>query len=228
MKRKSERRLGFAADRRPDLASAIASWNNGDAYRDGSLRLLVDKGFVEHSVRPSGRGWVPTPAGIRAGLRTDHLNETREAGGRHVADFNTLADLIRHAGEEGATHVFVAGSKTEIYFPRDDGQYDEAKVFRQNGYWHLSAPSDRKAIHRLPADAAPVGEIGRRGIVRDYEAIDRRDRVIAGPFKTYGDAKDAAGPAGAVRFVPKKKAPTARETRSAHTPSPIRRRAKRR
>ena len=43
-----------------------------------------------------------------------------------------------------------------------------------------------------------------RPMVRDYEAIDSRARRIAGPFKTYGDAKQAAGPAGTVKFVPSK------------------------
>lgn len=37
--------------------------------------------------------------------------------------------------------------------------------------------------------------------VRDYEAVDSRDRRIAGPFKNYGDAKRAAGPGGHVKYV---------------------------
>jgi len=37
--------------------------------------------------------------------------------------------------------------------------------------------------------------------VRDYEAVDGRDRRIAGPFKSYGDAKHAAGPGGHVKYV---------------------------
>jgi hypothetical protein len=43
-----------------------------------------------------------------------------------------------------------------------------------------------------------------RGItraVRDYIAVDRRGKTIAGPFKTYGPAKDAAGTAGTVQYV---------------------------
>lgn len=48
--------------------------------------------------------------------------------------------------------------------------------------------------------------------VRDYAAIDSRDRVIAGPFKHYSDAKDKAGPGGHVKFIPKGGArPAARE-----------------
>ena len=42
--------------------------------------------------------------------------------------------------------------------------------------------------------------------VRDYEAVDNRDRRIAGPFKHYGDAKTAAGPGGHVKYVRPRKA----------------------
>lgn len=56
---------------------------------------------------------------------------------------------------------------------------------------------------------APAHESRR---VRDYAAIDSRDRVIAGPFKHYSDAKDKAGPGGHVKFIPKGGArPAARE-----------------
>jgi hypothetical protein len=37
--------------------------------------------------------------------------------------------------------------------------------------------------------------------VRDYIAVDRRGHTIAGPFKSYSDAKHAAGTAGVVQFV---------------------------
>jgi hypothetical protein len=40
--------------------------------------------------------------------------------------------------------------------------------------------------------------------VRDYAVIDRQDRTVAGPFKSYSDARAAAGGAGAVKFVPSK------------------------
>jgi len=74
--------------------------------------------------------------------------------------------------------------------------------------------------------------------VRDYEAVDNHDRHIAGPFKSYGDARAAAGTAGVVKFIPAKghRVPPrvngpgrgqVRETRSAFRPpgrSPVRRR----
>lgn len=70
--------------------------------------------------------------------------------------------------------------------------------------------------------------------VRDYIAIDSRDRPIAGPFKSYSDARQAAGTGGAVQFVPTGRSapPRASEAgRSAHRPPErapgARRRAKR-
>lgn len=160
----------------------------------------------------------------------------REAAGHHVADFNTLDDLIRHARDElGATHVEPEHDTygTRLYFPRKDGQYEVANTWQKAGYWHATGPGSREIVRHLPRGAQAIaGRTGRqapgrrRGEVRDYEAIDRRDRVIAGPFKSYGDAKDAAGSAGAVRFVPSKgrRAPVAREpSRSAHHPTTRRR-----
>lgn len=46
---------------------------------------------------------------------------------------------------------------------------------------------------------APRRRVGR---VDDYIAVDRRGRTTAGPFKSYSDADDAAGPADVVQFVP--------------------------
>lgn len=46
---------------------------------------------------------------------------------------------------------------------------------------------------------------GARRRVRDYAAIDSHGRTIAGPFKSYSDAKREAGPAGLVKFVPGKR-----------------------
>lgn len=47
--------------------------------------------------------------------------------------------------------------------------------------------------------------IGRRmhdgQVARDYIAVDTRGRTIAGPFKSYSDAKGAAGPGGHVEYV---------------------------
>lgn len=56
---------------------------------------------------------------------------------------------------------------------------------------------------------------GRHPIVRDYVAVDHRDRVIAGPFHDYGDAKAAADRArGYVRFASRAHERSRRPTRS--------------
>jgi hypothetical protein len=254
------------------------------------------------------------------------------AAGHRVADFNTLDDLIAHAGAEGATHASGDGTQTKLYFPRG-GQYkyEEATVWRKESYWHAQGPGARTGVSRLPSDARSIGGMGGRraaegrsiaahrdpvdeqaatelvmfienesdlspdgpqgqgqsvrmnalrkwrngtydstlGVklfeylaesgakryakefgsspkewntmfnpatrheaakqleasfrssaengeydhqavreVRDYEAVDNRDRHIAGPFKSYGDARQAAGTAGVVKFVPSRGKPS--------------------
>jgi hypothetical protein len=151
-------------------------------------------------------------------LPTARYRETREAGGHRVADFNTLDDLIAHARGEGATHVLHVDDEVHLYFLRRDGSYEKSEVWQKDGYWHTQGPGSRVVVRKPPENAQPIkgqrGAAEARGIVRDYEAVDSRDRLIAGPFKSYGDAKDAAGPAGAVRFVPKgKKATEAKRDR---------------
>jgi hypothetical protein len=63
--------------------------------------------------------------------------------------------------------------------------------------WHGSAVEYANQMGAQPQ----VAREGRR-TVRDYLAIDTRDRPIAGPFKSYSDARQAAGTGGAVQFVP--------------------------
>jgi len=144
-------------------------------------------------------------------MKTRGTLRTRAAGHR-VADFNSLDDLIRHAANDlGATHASGDGAQTKLYFPRG-GQYkyEEATVWRKEGYWHAQGPGARGIITQLPRNAMylPGDTDARRGAprrhsVRDYEAVDNRDRVIAGPFKSYGDAKsEAERVRGVVRFVP--------------------------
>ena len=101
-------------------------------------------------------------------------------GGHRVADFNTLDDLIDHAGRElGATHVTVAGPDTRIYFPRG-GQYEEAKVWRKGGYWHAEGPGARKRTS-LPRGAKPI--------------LGRGD-----PRRAVAEAPRGAAPAGRTRL----------------------------
>jgi hypothetical protein len=96
-----------------------------------------------------------------------------------VADFDTLDDLIVHATQLGATHVLVAGAHTKLYFPRG-GQYpyEEARVWRENRYWHAEGPGARRGVSHLPQDAAPLeGYIGwQRRTAEPRRTITRRRR----------------------------------------------------
>jgi len=74
-----------------------------------------------------------------------------------VRDFDTRDELVDHAKGEGATHVVVVGSGATIYFPTSGGKYEEARAWRQNGYWHAPAPGARKVVDSLPRDAQPIG-----------------------------------------------------------------------
>ena len=92
----------------------------------------------------------------------------------------------------------------------ESGAKRYAKEFASPKEWNtMFNPATRhEAARQLEAsfrNSAENGEYDRQasGTVRDYEAIDTHDRHIAGPFKSYGDAKNAAGTAGVVRFVPK-------------------------
>ncbi len=153
------------------------------------------------------------------------------SSGRHVADFNTLDDLIEHAAVDlGAKYVSGTGAGTRFYFSSDDPAYkfEVASVWQKGGYWHAQGPSARTLTKHLPRSAVPIaGRRAARHTVRDYEAVDNHDRHIAGPFKSYGDARQAAGTAGVVKFVPtrgKRASETRSPSRSAHTPTPVRRR----
>lgn len=142
------------------------------------------------------------------------------AKSRHVADFNKIDDLISHAGEEGATHYSTYANFTKVWFPLGGGKYAEAEARYEGGYWHLQGPSDRRTVGHPPPLAKTIG--GRRAprTVRDYEAVDNRDRHIAGPFKSYSDARSAAGTAGVVKFVPSRGKPSrATEVRASRDPS---------
>jgi hypothetical protein len=148
------------------------------------------------------------PTSQESTMQERHLGFHTEE--HRVADFNTLEDLTSHARDElGATHVLHIDDEIHIYFPRQDGTFEKAEIWQKDGYWHAQGPGSRAIVQRLPTGAKPIAEAGRRAAearptarVRDYIAIDNRGRTIAGPFKSFGDAKDAAGGGGAVKFVP--------------------------
>jgi hypothetical protein len=96
--------------------------------------------------------------------------------GRVVADFNTLEDLVAHAGRElGATHVSGHDAGTKLYFPRGGHYpYEEASVWRKNGYWHAQGPGARTGVGGLPRDARPIGGAGRRAAEARRSESQRR------------------------------------------------------
>ncbi len=174
----------------------------GDPDEDGE-RLIYGPPPGAYGVRERARGARPTARG-RGVVRAP-----RQTGGHRVADFNTLDDLIAHAKHElGATHVSGRDAGTRIYFPTIERgyKYEVSNVWEKGGYWHAQAPSDRTLTKHLPRDATPIdNRIHWPHVVRDYEALDNHNRVIAGPFKSYGDAKtEAERVRGVVRFVPSK------------------------
>jgi hypothetical protein len=79
---------------------------------------------------------------------------------RHVADFDTLDDLVAHAAQLGATHVSYPEPGTMqgvvLYFPLEDGQYEAASVWQKGGYWHSQGPGSREIVRYLPRGAQDI------------------------------------------------------------------------
>lgn len=89
-------------------------------------------------------------------LRRTETNEARET--HHVADFNTLDDLIAHARDElGATHVLFVDEEVHLYFPRQEGTYEKAEIWQKDGYWHAQGPGARTIVQKPPSNAQPIG-----------------------------------------------------------------------
>ena len=117
-----------------------------------------------------------------------------------VRDFNTRDELIDHAKGEGATHVVVVGSGATLYFPTQGGKYEEARAWRQNGYWHAPAPGARKVVDRLPAGAEPIGAarkaaestVGSRNFIAVEFDLRRGERTGNQMTFMANDLKDAA------------------------------------
>ena len=110
-------------------------------------------------VNSEGESWeiVKIEPVLDTGPKKLSFDEAKE--GHRVADFNTIDDLIAHAGRElGATHVSyehdLHGNK--LYFPRKDGQYEVANVWQKAGYWHAAGPDSREIVRHLPQGAVPI------------------------------------------------------------------------
>lgn len=98
------------------------------------------------------------------------------------SDGKTLGAALRKA------HVLIPGGQVRQFWVEGDRVIVFPSAPGMTTYWHSII---------LTAGVQDGGHA-----VRDYLAIDSRDRPIAGPFKSYSDARQAAGTGGAVQFVP--------------------------
>lgn len=164
----------------PDVSAAIESWNRGDAYRDGSLQVLIDTGLVVHG----RRGWEPTAAGHRRGLNMGHLEEARES------------PAVRESDDDVAWKVLQGDKSIDtVDFPPNMSAEEVRQTLIRDGF-----PSD---IEVRKARLGPRRRSNESSVVRDYNVIDSRGRKLAGPFKSQSEANDAAARAGGhVEFVP--------------------------
>lgn len=166
----------------------------------GEFNLYVgDDGLIHGSWYDRG----VREGGARRPVVPRHHATPREAAvdaGHHVADFNTLDDLIEHAERElGATHVTVelvrgsgkAGRGTKIYFPRGaQYPYEEARVWREGRYWHAEGPGARAGIQQLPENAMTIEQYLTRGGQRRRQAAEVHTRTPVDPIAWYVDAHE--------------------------------------
>lgn len=183
---------------------------NGDSAEE--VRGAAQQNWPDVPETRPGRGVGP----IRESARYPKPSSQSRFVSRRVADFSTLPELIKHARSDlGATHVAGNGAETRVYFPRGDGQYEEATVWQKGNYWHATGPGARQVVRSLPRGAQPLtsqtmrraSEAGTRGSAQDRErSLDRlyghtrgrdpypfpsdRDRGIA---KLHGPKSGAAG-----------------------------------
>ena len=115
-----------------------------------------------------------------------------------MRDFSTLPEVIEHARQEGATHVLLADRHTALYFPVAGGRYEEARVWREAGYWHAEAKNKRVLVNQLPAGAEPIvnaqmaEEISHGFRVHKFYLIDLvTGAKLDGPFDSHRKAEAA-------------------------------------
>lgn len=108
----------------------------------------------------------------------------------------------------------IDGERRFLLDPTADGDWILWHVNRKTGaqdrkIGRFNTAADAKDAARLDKTREPQARLSAprpTAHVRDYIAVDSRGRKIAGPFKSYGDAKDAAGPGGHTQFVPSARA----------------------
>ena len=154
-----------------------------DWLADEILAIEGGGGGVE-APRHSDPG--PTSLVIDGGLEARRL---KVGGPSKTLSATTETWVVHHQGEPGKSVLQV-----DIFKPR--GQPWAA--------WtgNFTRAHDRKIAESVAAARNGSGSVVRAPrTMRDYIAVDRRGRTIGGPFKSYSDAKSAAGTAGTVQFV---------------------------
>jgi hypothetical protein len=101
-----------------------------------------------------------------------------------VADFDSLDALIAHAEGEGASHVVVAGTRSRLYYPLNNGQYESSGVWQRAGYWHSHARGNRRIVEGLPRDAQPI-RFGRVQPIREGGPMIARDQRLDSFTRSY-------------------------------------------
>lgn len=135
----------------------------------------------------------------------DELLEIKGGGG--VGEARRKPEHVPGAGHGLEWHRYkegfvgtIDGERRFLLDPTADGDWILRHVNTKTGF------QDRKLGRFGTAadakDAARIGTMQEPRKVRDYIAVDSRGRKIAGPFKSYGDAKQAAGHGGHTQFVP--------------------------
>jgi hypothetical protein len=128
--------------------------------------------------------------------------EGRYVGETHrVADFSTLPEVIAHAKQEGATHVLLAGRHTALFFPTENGRYEEARVWREAGYWHAEAQGKRVVVDQLPPGAEPIDHAEQQPAVGTVEAKrTSRGRFAGKPVPAPNPGMNPFAPQAQVRL----------------------------
>jgi hypothetical protein len=184
--------------------TSIIEWWDDDVHEAVQDGFLNPRDWHGSAVEYANQMGAQPPAGVREAMRDPGCPSGAQAymvGYIHkvspspqdvwgpvclndnaFSDSKTLGAALRKA------HVLIPGGQVRQF--RVEG--DKVVVFP-------SAPGMTTYWHSIILTA---GVQGGGHSVRDYLAIDSRDRPIAGPFKSYSDARQAAGTGGAVQFVP--------------------------
>jgi len=204
-----------------DLTDYLNGRVSSNAVR-WAMNKLARAGYVgrdENGYHVTQLGWDWIEGANRS---IEEQRIAHETQGHHVADFNTLDDLISHARQEGATHVLHVDDEVHLYFLRRDGQYEKAEVWQKDGYWHTQGPGSRTIVRRPPSNAKPIAvvrEHRERSLDRLYGHTRGRDPY---PFPSDRDrgisrlAGPKSGGAGAPtlsRSAHHRPAPKSRRTR---------------